>query len=131
MRLADLEPHFVRHSRRVETWQRMRADKFIEEVTGPRDFLTHVQTLAVAQGVFFLCPKCFAANNGPVGTHGLYVFFSGCGVPEDFSLNREKQPVRLEVSGGGLEDLTLAPSILIQGGCGWHGFVRNGQIVQA
>lgn len=36
-------------------------------------------------------------------------------------------------TGCGFEDLTLAPSILVTKppGCGWHGYVRNGEIVSA
>src|SRR5512146_628925 len=37
-------------------------------------------------------------------------------------------------TGDTFETLTLAPSILrnsSRGGCGWHGFIRNGEIVRA
>lgn len=34
-------------------------------------------------------------------------------------------------SGDSFENLTLAPSILCGTPCRWHGFVRNGEIVQA
>lgn len=29
------------------------------------------------------------------------------------------------------ENLTLSPSILRIGGCGWHGWIRNGEIINA
>lgn len=34
-------------------------------------------------------------------------------------------------SGASFDNLTLAPSILRISGCGWHGFVRGGEIVNA
>lgn len=32
--------------------------------------------------------------------------------------------------GEAFETLTLAPSIQRVGGCGWHGFIRNGEIIK-
>jgi|ERR1700682_4044910 len=83
-------------------------------------------SFAEAQGIMFQCPKCFAANNGPIGTHYVMVWFSNVAVPapaECFPRPRWK----LE-SGTSLADLTLSPSILLPGpgGCEWHGFVRGG-----
>jgi hypothetical protein len=79
---------------------------------------------AGADGVMFLCPKCYAANGGPVGTHAVICWFVG--VSQDFP----PQPGRWEPNGETLDDLTFtgpaAASVLLQGGCGWHGFVRNG-----
>jgi hypothetical protein len=41
-------------------------------------------------------------------------------------------PGRWTVSGTGLADLTLAPSIHLSGpGCGWHGFVTAGEVRNA
>ena len=34
-------------------------------------------------------------------------------------------------SGETLETLTLSPSIQVRGGCGWHGYVRDGATVDA
>lgn len=36
-----------------------------------------------------------------------------------------------ERTGEDFETLTLTPSLQRIGGCGWHGFVRNGEIVNA
>lgn len=65
----------------------------------------HVDRVADADGVRFLCPKCHAANGGPVGTHSVLCWFVGV----------------LSFVGPG------AASVLLTGpGCGWHGFVRAG-----
>jgi hypothetical protein len=91
-----------------------------------------VDTLAEAQGIWFLCPKCFAANGGAVGTHAIDVSFAGRGVADNQgSHGRDGQPTRWAVSGTGFEDLTLSPSIDLAGrdgkGCCWHGFVTHGE----
>ena len=82
--------------------------------------------LADAQGIRFLCPKCFVKNNGPVGTHSVICWFANRGVPDDLS----PKPGRWNPSGTGLDDLTFvgpgAASVFLLGGCGWHGFVKDG-----
>lgn len=81
--------------------------------------------LAEAQGVMFLCPKCFEANKGEVGTHRVICWFRGRGVPDDQSPG----PGRWDVSGTGFSDLTLKPSVFLSGadGCQWHGWITNGE----
>lgn len=83
-------------------------------------------SLAEAQGVSFLCPECFRTNNGKVGTHMVICWFNGRNVPADM----EPLPGRWNPSGTGLDDLTFvgpgAVSVLLLGGCNWHGFIRNG-----
>lgn len=118
MKLLDLEGQFLRRE------------------AGPPVVLHYVDTLAEADGVIFLCPKCFAANGGKVGTHAVICWFEGK-VPDD----ADPKPGRWNPSGTGLDDLTFvgprAVSILLtstgnpdgvgmKGGCGWHGFIRNG-----
>ena len=83
-------------------------------------------TLLDAHGISFLCPKCFAENNGPVGTHTVICWFEGK-VPDD----AEPGPGRWNPVGTGMDDLTFVPgrkshSVLLIGGCTWHGFVTNG-----
>ena len=111
MKPTDLEARFLRYE--------------------PRDgtvFLRYVDTLVEAQGVIFLCPKCLAANAGPVGTHGVICWSKSRGVPDDAN----PKPGRWRMDGTGLHDLTLngepgqSRSVRIIGGCGWHGFVTNG-----
>lgn len=85
----------------------------------------YVDTLQEADGVMFLCPKCYAKNNGSVGTHSIICWFVGK-VPDDLTPG----PGRWNPSGTGLKDLTFigpgAASVLLTSGCQWHGFVKNG-----
>jgi hypothetical protein len=91
-----------------------------------------VDGIAEAQGVMFLCPKCFAANGGKAGTHRVICWSRSRGIPDD----ADPKPGRWTLDGTGLHDLTLngdppgnARSVaLIGGGCGWHGFITNGEV---
>lgn len=93
-----------------------------------------------AQGVMFQCPKCAEGKPpgepdgvGFAGAHYIRVCFSNPlnapVAPAEF----DKNP-RWQMSGAGLDDLTLAPSINLDvpdekgevHGCRWHGFVTNG-----
>ena len=113
MKLADLNPQFLRY-----------------DVDGEGVIYRHVDNIADAQGISFLCPKCYAANGGPVGTHSVICWSRSRGVPDDASPG----PGRWTLDGTGYHDLTIngdppghARSILLPGdGCGWHGFVTNG-----
>ena len=85
--------------------------------------------LSDAQGVIFLCPKCFAANGGNINTHSVICWFRGRGVPDEMS----PKPGRWTPEGTGIDDLTFIPgsppiaiSVLLTSGCGWHGYVTNG-----
>jgi hypothetical protein len=108
MKLTDLEAEFLK-------------------IESPTSFRM-VDSLAEAHGVSFLCPKCFAANGGPVGTHTVICWFNDRGVPSDL----DPKPGRWNPGGTGLHDLTFvgpgAASVLLQSptGCRWHGFVKNG-----
>ncbi len=89
-----------------------------------------VDAIADAQGVMFLCPKCFATNSGPVGTHGVICWSRARGVPDGV----KPGPGRWSLVGTSLADLTLdgdppgnARSVLLLSGCAWHGFVTNGE----
>lgn len=85
-------------------------------------------SLAEADGVFFLCPKCFAANgNSNVGTHGCICWFKGR-VPD----SQIPGPGRWNPQGTSIDDLSLVPpgmcSVQLNGGCNAHFNVTNGQI---
>lgn len=86
-----------------------------------------IESLADADGLMFLCPKCFAANNGRTGTHSVICWFVGK-VPDDL----DPKPGRWTPQGTSLDDLTFVPgsgrshSVLLTSGCNWHGFVANG-----
>lgn len=107
MKIADLHPEFIRVTE-----------------TGFR----RVPTLGEAQGIMFSCPKCWAANGGPVGTHMVICWSRG--VPDDV----RPSPGRWKIEGTGWHDVTLnadppgsARSVALEGGCAWHGFVTNGE----
>lgn len=107
MKLADLEARFIK----------------IEDERTHR----YVDTLPEADGVMFLCPTCFAANGGSVGTHSMICWRPRVGQ------EHSPRPGRWEFEGSGLADLTLvagSSSVLLNGGCNAHFFVRSGAIVQ-
>lgn len=115
MKLDELEPQFMRYETRTEDC--------VREYTIP------VDSFAEAQGIWFLCPKCFAINSGPVGTHMVDCTFAGRGALDtQGSHGKEGKPTRWNASGSDYSNLSLTPSILIDGGCAWHGHVTNGEI---
>jgi len=97
-------------------------DPALYRVSAPGCY-TPVTDLAEAQGVMFLCPRCFAVKGSVAGVHSVMVWFRGRDVPPD-----ETPAARWVVSGYDLNDLTLKPSIHIQTGCKWHGFVIAGDV---
>ena len=109
MKLTELEPQFIRY----------------EPGT-----MINVDTLAEAQGVRFLCPKCFAEKKSNVGVHGVVCWSKSRGVPDDV----QPGPGRWKLVGTGYHDLSLmeepgkSRSVLLLGGCAWHGFVTNGEV---
>ena len=108
---------------------RLREDLDATFITLAGDGWRGVATFAEAQGVEFLCPKCYQENAGKVGTHMVICWSRSRGVPDDVSPG----PGRWKMDGTGLENLTLngeepngARSVLLTSGCGWHGFVTDG-----
>lgn len=106
MKLAELEPQFVRRTGHDE-WE-------------------DVDSVDDADGILFLCPKCFETNGGPRRTHMVLCWRPG--VPQ----TQAPRPGRWEMEGTGYDDLTLvagSSSVFLKGpGCGAHFFVRDGQI---
>jgi len=98
--------------------------------TPERTMFKHVNVVAEAHGVRFLCPKSFTKNGGPKGTHSVYIFFEGSPYAGH---NKAGQEVRWKVVGGTtVDDLQLTPSIQEQDEglppgyqCNWHGFVGS------
>jgi len=92
----------------------------------PYDRFEETESLEKAQGMSFLCPKCFAKNGGPAGTHSVICWFADRGVPDSLG----PKPGRWRPQGTGMDDLTFvgpgAASVLLTTGCCWHGFVKNG-----
>jgi hypothetical protein len=84
---------------------------------------------AEADGLIMLCPLCFTANKGEVGTHSVICWRPRVPLSKDLV-----GPGRWEFEGTGLADLTLvagSSSIKLMGGCNAHFFVRKGQIEMA
>ena len=140
MRLApDLEARLIRREVRIESRRFIRPDAAaakpegpytdadFEERTGPAEYIVDVDALAEADGVWFLCPKCYAQNGGCVGTHAVICWFVGR-VSDDV----EPKPGRWTPTGTGLSDLTFVPSagrshsVLLTAGCKAHFFVTDG-----
>lgn len=106
MKLTELEPHFlVRKSEKV---------------------FRLADTIDGADGIQFLCPKCFAANGGRVGTHIIICWTPA--VPPTVS----PQPGRWRLMGTDYGDLNLvgtpSSSVKLMGGCQAHFSVTNGEI---
>ena len=110
MRLTELEPQWL---------------QFIGERTFRRD---EGLTAEAADGIMFLCPKCFKQNGGPMGTNSIICWTPK--VPKSVS----PQPGRWSFEGQTFGDLTLvagSSSVALIGGCAAHFFIRNGEIVEA
>jgi hypothetical protein len=114
MRLLDLEPEFLRY-----------------EMAGPyADSYIPVDSIQMAQGVQFLCPKCFVEKGGKEGVHLVRCWAPDRGVPEHLT----PKPGRWRLVGTGLHDLSLVAeptSIQLLAGCRWHGVVRDGLVLGA
>lgn len=128
MRLRDLDARFLKRKEVVETWQRVREDGTVYDFTGPRERSHHVDTLAEADGIMFLCPLCFKASGAHdgVGVHSVICWFEDK-VPDTTTPG----PGRWKPQGTGFDDLTFVPgkgstSVQLLGGCNWHGYVVNG-----
>jgi hypothetical protein len=142
VRLRDLDAYFIRYETRIEECEVIVGDaatwnergKPTQKVTGPREYMVRVETLAEAQGIFLQCPKCarFDGESGAEGLrvargHYLQVTFADRGVADSQGCHgKNSEPTRWQVLGTGLDDLTTKPSILLYGGCEWHGCITNG-----
>jgi len=111
MKLTDLDAEFLQYHE-----------------TDNRVFHRHKDTMEDANGVMFLCPKCFKENGGARGTHSII-----CWDPS-VPLHAKPGPGRWNMVGTGLHDLSLvagSSSVLLTDGCKWHGFVENGVVRDA
>lgn len=87
--------------------------------------------LQSAQGIQFLCPKCFWENGcSDIGVHSVVCWFKDRGVPDTV----HPLPGRWNPHGTGYDDLSFvgpgANSILLTAGCRWHGFIRCGEVTE-
>jgi hypothetical protein len=108
VRLRDLEAEFLRY-------------------TGNGTHRRGEIPLAEADGILFICPKCYADLGRREGAHSVLCWFVGR-VPD----NVLPGPGRWTPTGTGIDDLTFVPSpgrshsVALTAGCLWHGFVSNG-----
>jgi hypothetical protein len=76
--------------------------------------------LAGAEAVSMLCPKCFVANGGEVGTHRITIYLTPV------------SPRGWNPKGTTIDDLTLVPpgnvSVGVVGGCEAHFLVVDGAV---
>lgn len=112
VKLADLDPQ----------WLRYVAD----------GGLGHVESIDQAQGLMFLCPKCFLANGGPVRTHSVIVWSRSRGVPTRRRQGRgagHSPALGFTISPSTAIRLATRARIDLSGtaGCQWHGFITNGE----
>lgn len=103
MRLVNLQPKFL----------------IIERSNASR---IETDTFEQAQGVLFLCPKCFVRSGA--AAHSVVCWFDGRAVPD----GEIPEGKRWNVDGSGYGDLTLVEHIVLAGGCRWAGKIRRGVI---
>lgn len=124
--LSELDARFLRFERVANvpgSWV-----DGIQSHAPHRDQYHRVDSLVVAHGITFLCPKCYHANKGSEGTHRVTCWFEGA-VPDDVNPG----PGRWTPAGNGIADLTFVPgetrkatSVQLRGGCNWHGHIIGG-----
>lgn len=105
MRLTELEPTYL---------------KVIDDCN-----FKYVDDIKDADGIDFLCPKCFSANNGSIGTHHCICWNPS--VPQTI----HPIPGRWEMLGDSFENLSLragSSSVQLNGGCNAHFFIENGEV---
>lgn len=130
--LRQLDAHFLIHKIELadKGHGRILPDGSTQWGGFPVNVFYYTDSFAEADGISFLCPKCFKENNGIVGTHGIHIYFQGRKIPDELGRNSRGETVRWSASGTGLDDLVLTPSILLEGpGCCWHGFVGSSGIL--
>lgn len=111
MKIVELEPIFI---------------QLLQAETESASFMmAMVEEMKEADGIRFLCPKCFMTNGGRSGTHSVI-----CWRPK-VPLNVNPTPGRWEFEGKGFFDLTLvagSSSIQVGSGCMAHFFIERGEI---
>lgn len=127
MKLTELDPVWVNYVEGGRMWEHGDAHSHVAyhadsegEVDAPAD----TTDLAHADGVIFMCPRCFVKNEGVIGTERVCVWFSGrAAVPAEALPG----PGRWNATGTSFDDLTLTPSVNVDHEH-WHGFITNGEI---
>jgi hypothetical protein len=119
MRLIDLDAYFIGELKPDRSYRRL------DSIEG-------------AQGVIFQCPKCAQGKETGeedgrrfvVGAHYVICWFNNPRNAPPVPPEMLPGPGRWNMAGSSLDDLTFvgpgAYSVLLTSGCGWHGFVTNG-----
>lgn len=124
--LRELEAHFTIYSK-VAVDPTIFIDG-VKHTDGWSESFKWVDTLAEADGIWFKCPLCFKSETEYA--HPVRIGFRGKATPGSYGCNNKGEPVLWELNpkSTGLDDLVLTPSIQIQGGCNWHGFVGSNNV---
>lgn len=123
MRLSDLQPQVKRILFQPYLYMSVDGPKTIEDY--PHYY--PAMSLEEADGIWFLCPKCFKDNSGPEGTHAI-----ACWRPRVPQHEHMTGPGRWEFVGSSFEDLSLfsnPTSVKVEGGCNAHFTVEKGNII--
>jgi len=132
MKLTLLKPQFYRYELQPDNWIEQLPDGTRRPVSGLRGLYVRVNGIQDAMGIMYLCPRCFTANDGRVGTHQILNWSKTAGTPDDADPKG-----RWVLRGTGYDDLTLdaepgrTRSVLLIGGCAWHGYITNGEVTDA
>jgi hypothetical protein len=76
-------------------------------------------------GIIFECP-CGRSEHDDGGSHAIAIEFDR---PLDGGPAHRTDGKVWQRTGETFETLTLSPSIQRIGGCGWHGWIRNGEVI--
>lgn len=97
--------------------------------------LTRQESMEGAQGLLLWCPCGYGKPEYPVQgarPHAVLVpFLNPRGapkVPDDHGPHKDGIPVRWTVSGSGIADLTISPSIAVGKPDCWHGYITSGEV---
>jgi len=128
VKLRDLEGQLIRYAPYDDTWTELHNGKEVR-VSGIRHAHKHVDSLAEATGVRFLCPVCLLNNSGQrPGVHSCICWFVGVPLPENGGPHPAPGRWHVDPCSTGLDDLTFcgpgAFSVALP--CG-HGYIENGE----
>jgi len=110
--------------------------EFFGNVTPERSYRRQGGEIEGAQGVFLWCPCGYGKPEYPLDNgrpHGILVPFSNPRnaplIPENFGpVGRDGKHPRWAMSGTGLHDLTVTPSIAVGNPECWHGYITAGEV---
>lgn len=105
--------------------------RFLWQVEFSHSWRDDCPSVPQAQGVMFLCPKCYLEKGSAIGVHSVICWFAGR-VSDDVTPGPGRwTPSENSTS---IENLTFVPgtpprstSVKLTGGCGWHGFIVSGE----